>query len=130
VTSPARRADLRQCRRHHPRLERRYPHPTRRLQSRRPPPRSLRRRQAALHGHPANLGQYEAKLTAGSVALLKAYADYKLIVYPTRRSANNPQRIYDATKANATTGVLANNGNSFENAITGIPFPFPPAGLR
>ena len=79
---------------------------------------------------PANLGQYESKLTAGSVALLKAYPDYKLIVYPTRRSANNPQRIYDATRANATTGVLANNGNSFENAIVGIPFPLPASGLE
>lgn len=79
---------------------------------------------------PANFGQYEAKLTAGSVSLLKAYADYKLIVYPTRRSANNPQRIYDATKANATTAVLANNGNSFENAIVGIPFPIPASGME
>jgi len=79
---------------------------------------------------PSNLGQYESKLTAGSVSLLKAYADYKLIVYPTRRSANAPQRIYDATKANATTGTLANNGNSFENALTGIPFPLPSSGLE
>jgi hypothetical protein len=79
---------------------------------------------------PSNLGQYESKLTAGSVSLLKAYADYKLIVYPTRRSANAPQRIYDATKANATTSTLANNGNSFENAVTGIPFPLPTSGLE
>ena len=79
---------------------------------------------------PSNLGQYESKLTAGSVSLLKAYADYKLIVYPTRRSADAPQRIYDATKANATTGTLANNGNSFENALTGIPFPLPASGLE
>jgi hypothetical protein len=79
---------------------------------------------------PSNVGQYESKLTAGSVALLKAYADYKLIVYPTHRSANNPQRIYDATRANATTGVLANNGNSFENAIVGVPFPIPASGLE
>ena len=79
---------------------------------------------------PSNLGQYESKLTAGSVSLLKAYADYKLIVDPTRRSANAPQRIYDATKANAITGTLANNGNSFENALTGIPFPLPASGLE
>ncbi|MEI8090160.1 MAG: DUF1329 domain-containing protein [Opitutaceae bacterium] len=79
---------------------------------------------------PSNLSQYETKLTAGSVSLLKAYPDYKLIVYPTRRSANAPQRIYDATKANATTGTLANNGNSFENALTGIPFPLPASALE
>jgi hypothetical protein len=48
----------------------------------------------------------------------------------TRRSANAPQRIYDATKANAITGTLANNGNSFENALTGIPFPLPASGLE
>ena len=79
---------------------------------------------------PANVGQYEAKLTAGSVALLKAYPSYKLNVYPTRRSASNPQRIYDATRANATTAALVNNGNSFENAIEGVPFPIPASGLE
>ncbi len=79
----------------------------------------------------ANLAQHEAQLTAGSVALLKAYpSTYKLIVYPTRRSVSNPQRIYDATKANATTAVLANNGNSFENAVIGVPFPIPSQGLE
>ena len=55
---------------------------------------------------PSNLSQYESKLTAGSVSLLKAYADYKLVVYPTRRSANAPQRIYVATKANATIAAF------------------------
>ncbi|MBC7366376.1 MAG: DUF1329 domain-containing protein, partial [Undibacterium sp.] len=79
---------------------------------------------------PANLGQYEPRLTAGSVALLKAYADYKLIVYPTRRSASNPQRIYDATRANATTARLTHEGNAFEDAIVGIPFPIPASGLE
>src|SRR3954463_13989439 len=34
----------------------------------------------------ANAGQYAAKLTAGHLALLKAYPDYKMIVYPTHRS--------------------------------------------
>jgi hypothetical protein len=79
---------------------------------------------------PSNFTQHEAQLTAGSVALLKAYPSYKLIVYPTRRSVSNPQRIYDATKANATTAVLANNGNSFENANVGVPFPIPSQGLE
>src|ERR1044071_9223079 len=40
---------------------------------------------------PANTASYEAKLTAGQVAVLKAYPDYKLIVYASRRSASNPQ---------------------------------------
>lgn len=79
---------------------------------------------------PANAGQYEAQLTAGSLALLKAYPDYKLVVYPTHRSASNPQRIYDATKAHATTAHLTEGGNGFAGAIVGIPFPIPQNGLE
>ena len=79
---------------------------------------------------PANAAQYEAKLTPGTLALLKAYPDYKLIVYPTRRSASNPARIYAATRANATTAKLVAGGNGFSGAIVGIPFPIPADGLE
>lgn len=79
---------------------------------------------------PANAGQYEAQLTAGSLALLKTYPDYKLIVYPSHRSASNPQRIYDATKAHATTARLTEGGNGFAGSIVGIPFPIPQNGLE
>ena len=78
----------------------------------------------------ANVGQYQDKLTAGSVALLKAYSDYKLIVYPSHRSASNPQRIYDATKANATTAKLTDSGNGITGSVVGIPFPIPDNGLE
>src|ERR1043165_7166012 len=38
---------------------------------------------------PGNAGQYQDRLTPGQLALLKAYPDYKMIVYPSRRSASN-----------------------------------------
>ena len=79
---------------------------------------------------PANAAQYDAKLTAGTQALLKAYADYKLIVYPTHRSTANPQFIYDATRSNATTAKLVESGNGFSGAIRGVPFPIPSSGLE
>ena len=79
---------------------------------------------------PANYAQYEAQLTAGHVGLLKAYADYKLVVYPTHRTASAPQRIYDATKKVAPTAHLANNGANVEGALIGIPFPVPQNGLE
>lgn len=79
---------------------------------------------------PANLAEHESRLTTGSVALLKAYSDYKLIVYPTRRSASFPQRIYDATKKIAPTATLVNDGSGVEGAIVGIPFPVPRNGLE
>ncbi len=77
-----------------------------------------------------NAAQYESKLAAGTLALLKAYPDYKLIVYPSRRSASNPQRIYDATKANVATAKLVSDGNGISGAIVGAPFPIPDNGLE
>jgi hypothetical protein len=79
---------------------------------------------------PANLAQYEAKLTAGTVALFKAYPNYKLIVYPTRRSFANPQRVYDATRKIASTARLVEGGNGFSGALVGAPFPLPSSGLE
>ncbi|MDP1578859.1 MAG: DUF1329 domain-containing protein [Candidatus Didemnitutus sp.] len=78
----------------------------------------------------ANVDQYASMLSAGHVALLKAYPTYQLPIYPTRRSASNPQRIYDATKANATTAVLTEGGNGIAGSIAGIPFPIPQSGLE
>jgi hypothetical protein len=78
----------------------------------------------------ANLAQYRDKLTAGSIALLQAYPDYKLPVYPTHRSASVPARVYEATKVNATRANLVRDGAGVEGAIGGIPFPIPQNGLE
>jgi len=75
-----------------------------------------------------NVEQYAGKLTAGQQAMLKAYPSYKMNVYPTHRSASAPQRIYDATKAVATTAQLTEGGNGVAGAINGIPFPIPQNG--
>jgi Protein of unknown function (DUF1329) len=78
----------------------------------------------------ANMGQYAAVLTEGHKRLLQQYADYKLVVYPTHRSAAAPQRIYDATKRVAATAQLAPGGNGVLNAGEGIPFPIPKEGIE
>jgi hypothetical protein len=78
----------------------------------------------------ANAGQYGDKLTAGHLALLKAYPDYVMHVYPSHRTASNPQRIYDATKKYATTAHLTEGGNGIGGAVVGIPFPIPQNGLE
>ncbi len=78
----------------------------------------------------ANAAQYAGQLTAGQLAVLKAYPSYKLVVYPTRRSASNPQRVYDATRQNATSARLISNGNGISGAIVGVPFPIPQNGLE
>jgi hypothetical protein len=79
----------------------------------------------------ANMDQYADKLTEGHMALLKTYSDsYKMHIYPTRRSAAAPQRIYDATKSTAATARLTPDGNGVEGAVIGIPFPVPSNGLE
>jgi hypothetical protein len=78
----------------------------------------------------ANLEQYAEKLTEGHKALLRQYPNYKMNVYPTRRSASAPQRIYDATAKNAETAKLTADGNGVENAREGIPFAVPENGLE
>lgn len=78
----------------------------------------------------ANMSQYAAKLTEGHKALFKTYPDYKMIVYPTRRSAASPEHVYEATKRNATTGRLVRDGNGVTGALGGVPFPIPQSGVE
>jgi hypothetical protein len=78
----------------------------------------------------ANVDRYAANLTPGQVALLKAYPTYKMNVYPTRRSASFPQRIYDKTIANAKTARTVENGYGVTGAINGVPFPIPQNGVE
>ncbi len=75
-----------------------------------------------------NVSKYEDKLTPGQVALLKTYPSYKMLVYPSHRSASYPQRIYDKTKENAGTAKTVDNGYGVTGTTNGIPFPFPKTG--
>jgi hypothetical protein len=78
-----------------------------------------------------NVDQYADKLSEGQKALFKTYPDtYEMRVYPTRRSAAFPQRIYDKTKEIAATARLTEGGNGITGAINGIPFPIPSNGLE
>jgi len=80
---------------------------------------------------PANMNQHAARLTEGHKRLLQTYkGTYKMNVYPTRRSAAFPERIYEATKRVATTAQLAPGGNGVTGAVEGIPFPIPKQGVE
>ncbi len=78
----------------------------------------------------ANLSQYVGTVTPGHQAMLKTYETFKLNVYPTRRSASYPQRIYDATRKVAATAQLTGGGNGVTGSVNGIPFPIPKSGLE
>ena len=77
-----------------------------------------------------NADKYAANLPAGAVAMLKKYPDYKMAVYPTRRSASFPACHYNETKECAAKARLAENGNGVVGCTGGIPFPIPKNGLE
>ena len=77
-----------------------------------------------------NLDRYRDRLTVGHQRMLRAYPSFNMPVYPTRRSASAPKRIYDATRRVAATAKLVDGGNGVANSVIGIPFPIPKNGLE
>ena len=53
------------------------------------------------------------------------YPTFRMDIYPTRRSASFPQRVYDYTRRNATSCELIANGEGIRNCAEGFPFPIP-----
>jgi hypothetical protein len=78
----------------------------------------------------ANVKEHEAVLSEGYKALFRTFPDYTMNVYPAHRSASYPQWFYDATKKNATSVELTNNGHGFCCTAQGYPFPIPKNGTE
>jgi uncharacterized protein DUF1329 len=76
----------------------------------------------------SNMEKYKANLSPGQMALLKTYPTWKMVVYPSHRSAAFPQKHYDETIDNATKVKLAEGGNGIVGTKGGIPFPIPKDG--
>ena len=73
-----------------------------------------------------NYMDYADHLSAGQKATFERYPDsYFMRVYPTRRSASFPERIYEKTIENASTGKLVSNGEGVVDVAEGFPFPLP-----
>lgn len=77
-----------------------------------------------------NMAQHDAKLSDGVKALMKKHPDFRIDVYPTRRTAAAPQYVYDNTFKNATRAKVVDNGLGIEGAFGGIPFPIPKDGYE
>ena len=75
-----------------------------------------------------SLDEHRDRLAVGHQRMLETYPSFNMPVYPTRRSASVPQRIYDATRRIAATAKLVDGGNGVAGAVIGIPFPIPGNG--
>lgn len=77
---------------------------------------------------PANAEQHKALLPEGALAMFRKHPTYKMVVYPTRRSASAPEGHYKETKECAAKAKLAAGGNGVVGCVGGIPFPIPKDG--
>lgn len=76
-----------------------------------------------------NVEQYKDKLSAGQIAMLKKYPTLKLNVYPTRRSAAYPDKVYKDVKAFAPQTKISASGNAVSGSgSSSVPFPFAKTG--
>lgn len=79
----------------------------------------------------ANYKEHADKLTPGTQALFEIYPDdFKMDIYPTRRTAAFPESFYEATKHNVSKAKLVGEGTGVDGAGGGIPFPIPESGLE
>ena len=75
-----------------------------------------------------NMDQYKDHLTPGAMAMMRKYPDYKMVVYPSHRSAAFPACHYEETRECAAKAKLAPGGNGVEGCTGGVPFPEPKNG--
>jgi hypothetical protein len=78
---------------------------------------------------PSNYLRYADRLTEGHKALLTRYADYRMLVYPTHRTASLPSTVNLGSVANANHCSLMGT-DELNGCVIGIPFPIPKSGAE
>ncbi|MCO8260024.1 MAG: DUF1329 domain-containing protein [Pseudomonas asiatica] len=79
----------------------------------------------------ANVAQYAKQLSPGQLELFKKIPDYRMDVYPTRRTCGAPDFVVDNTRKNVGFATLDADGVALQDAhVPGIPFPMPTTGAE
>ena len=76
-----------------------------------------------------NVEQYGNKVSAGHRALMARHPEYRLPIYPSRRSAVYPEAIYQASQKNLGRAKLEGS-DALGGAFLGFPFPKPDSGVE
>jgi len=80
-----------------------------------------------------NMEQYKARLTPGTMAMMKKYPDFYINAYQSRRTAAYPAEVLENSKKNATRCATINGNLGLDTSKGcgfGIPFPIPANGLE
>ena len=75
-----------------------------------------------------NVVQYADRLSEGHLAMFKKYPNFRMDVYPSRRTVQYPKYVVDNTLKNATSCKATNAELRLEGCYGGIPFPIPKSG--
>lgn len=79
----------------------------------------------------SNVSQYADKLSPGQVEMLKSIPDYRMDVYPTRRTCDVPDFVAENTRKNVGFATLDSSGLALQEAwVPGVPFPIPTNGAQ
>ncbi|MCQ8896622.1 DUF1329 domain-containing protein [Limnobacter humi] len=79
----------------------------------------------------ANMEQYKDKLAPGQMELMKRFPTFKMVVYPSHRTAAYRADIYKYAKEEAGSIKLAEGGNGILNLKkSNVPFPIPTEGVQ
>src|SRR5437016_1340874 len=78
-----------------------------------------------------NMDKYADKLTEGAKAMMKKYPNFRIDVYPSRRTVAYPQSVLDNTLKNATRCKTVEDGLAITpECAGGIAFPIPKTGYE
>jgi len=78
-----------------------------------------------------NLAQHKQHLTPGQLAMFAKYPNsYKMVIYPSHRTANVPKEVLANAKRNATQAQLVAGGNGLKQFDSNIPFAIPNSGVE
>ena len=75
-----------------------------------------------------NMAQYADQLTEGLKEMFRKYPNYRMDIYPTRRTASYPDLYLENAKKNLDSCKTVNNGLGLTGCYAGTPFPFPKNG--
>ncbi|MFN9525664.1 MAG: DUF1329 domain-containing protein, partial [Pseudomonadaceae bacterium] len=75
-----------------------------------------------------NLAQYAERLTDGQKSLFSKYPEFRMDIYPSRRTARLPDYVLENTRKNLTSCRTTVDGTKLEGCYGGIPFPQPKNG--
>lgn len=79
----------------------------------------------------SNVDKHADRLSAGQIALIKAYKGYRMDVYPSHRTCPVPEVVATQTRKNALFAKLGASGWQLEQVVgAGVPFPIPKSGVE